>query len=427
MFPMLRASLSSAFALVPCLAVAGEMASAEIVTNAALGDVRYERYWQGHVSLRHGDEVKSAELLDENLYLRTYGGALYAVQADTGLLRWAERIPDRSAHERRPTHVQTDVGDGPLVLVTKSQLFVLDRYSGEQLRRIDLPFASSSGAVADATGIYLGGMDGTFYALRWVEPVARAPLVRWRVGVAGRVMTTPSLTFDNRLYFVSDEGVVYCVRTRDKALIWAYRTYASVSAGLHVDESGVYVATVDNRLYVLDRDHGRRIRRYLLPAPLFDAPVVVRRTLYQHCAGVGMFAFDVDSREQLWEVRGAEKFVARSNDRVVLTDADGDLAFVDDRTGEAEDRLALPAGVFAVENRRGGVLYLVTVDGRMLCAKPAGFPYLRREQVAAARSTLHRSPFSEQEREGVEEELTSEKEGVSERRIQDPLRSGGGG
>ncbi len=402
-------------------------AGADIVTDAALREVDYERYWQGHVSLRHGDGINSVELLDENLYLRSRDGAIYAVQADTGLLRWAQRIQDRSAHDRPPSHVQTDVGDGPLLLVTKSQLAVLDRYSGEQLRRIELPFAPSGGAVSNATGIYLGGMDGTFYALRWVGPADRAPLVRWRVGVSGRVMTTPSLTFDHRLYFVSDEGVVYCVRARDKALVWAYRTFANVTAGLYVDESGVYVATEGNRLYVLDRDLGRSVRRYLLPAPLFAAPVVVRRTLYQACTGVGMFAFDVDSREQLWEVRGAERFVALSKDRVALTDVDGGMVFVDNGTGEVENRLALPDGVFAVENRQGGVLYFVTVDGRMLCAKPAGFPYLRREEVAAARSTLHRSPFAEEEREGMEGALGTEAEGNRERRIQDPLRSDTGG
>jgi hypothetical protein len=148
--------------------------------------------------------------------------------------------------------------------------------------------------------------------------------------------------------------------------------------------------------------------------------------LYQHCEGVGVFAFSVDSREPLWEALGAERFVARAEDRVVMTGSGGDVLFVDNSTGHLEKRLGLPGDVLVVENRRDGVLYFVSTDGRMLCAKPAGFPYLRREEVAAARSTLHRGLIPDQDEGEAAGEVTTGTGGVSARQAQDPLRSDGG-
>ena len=425
MSAILRAIHGSVLVVTAFAAAGVEAGGVDIVTDASLRDVGFERYWQGRVSVAHGDAVEAVDLLDENLYVRTREGTIQAVQADTGLLRWIEPLADRSFRDRRPSHVWTDAGDGPVLLVTKSQILVLDRYSGEELDRIALPFAAGGGAAADEFGIYLGGADGAFYSLRWLRSSSRKPLVRWRVGVAGRVMSRPVLTFDNRLYFVSDGGVVYCVRAGDKSLVWAYRTYSPVSGGLHVDESGVYVAAEDNRLYVLDRDRGRSVRRYLLPAPLFETPVVAHRTVYQHCAGAGVFAFDVDSREELWHVPDGRGFVSRAEHRVVIRSMSGDLLFVDNRTGEVNGRLALLDDVFAAQNRRDSVLYLVAPDGRMLCAKPAGFPYLRREEVAAARSMLHRRPASGQDADAGEES-PADSTGISGRRPEDPLRSDGG-
>ena len=48
--------------------------------------------------------------------------------------------------------------------------------------------------------------------------------------------------------------------------------------------------------------------------------------------------------------------------------------------------------MIAVTNQRDRVLYLVGRDGRLLCAKPTGFDYLRREAVATARARLGLSP-----------------------------------
>ncbi len=70
------------------------------------------------------------------------------------------------------------------------------------------------------------------------------------------------------------------------------------------------------------------------------------------------------------------------------------------------------------------VLYLVASDGRIQCAKPQGFPYLRREAFATARARMGLSPakikrsIEQRESAGVGGGLPSDVV-----RFDDPLRS----
>ncbi len=233
----------------------------------------------------------------------------------------------------------------------------------------------------------MGGANGEFYSL----DLCCQPLVRWRVQVRGVVRSAPVSAF-GRIYLVTDGGMVYCVGPADKSLRWSYSTCSAVEGGLHVDESGVYVASANRRLSVLDPDTGARIAHYRFPSPLTDTPTVVQRTVYQYSQGDGLYAFDVDTRDRLWINPEARRLVARAAEDLVLLSESGGLLLADNSSGVVGHRLALPEDVIAVTNPRDAVLYLVASDGRMQCAKPQGFPYLRREAFATARARLGLSP-----------------------------------
>jgi hypothetical protein len=196
-----------------------------------------------------------------------------------------------------------------------------------------------------------------------------------------------------------------------------------VTGGIQVDESGVYVSSTDRRLYVLDTDTGSRIHTHRLPGPLCDTPTVVQRTVYQYCQGDGLFAFDVDTRQRLWRNPDARRFIARAAEDLVLMTVSGDLMFADNVSGQVRHVVDLPEGVTAVRNSRDAVLYLVAPDGRVLCAKPRRFPYLRREAVTRARAQLHLHPRAIQESLGDSATNPSIAGSSPSNPTADPLRS----
>ncbi len=115
-----------------------------IVAPAAFRAAGYGEYWSTSLAIGN-DPVVSAHLLEENLYVRTQSGAVYAVQADTGLVRWVRSLGGRLFEDRAPTHLRLSSGDGPVVFVTYTALQLFDRYSGEALQQIDLPFSAAGG------------------------------------------------------------------------------------------------------------------------------------------------------------------------------------------------------------------------------------------------------------------------------------------
>lgn len=364
-----------------------------IATPAALEQAGYGVYWSATLPLRGGHRVAGVSLLDENLYVQTAGGMVYAIQADTGLLRWVQSLDSYSTPTRAPTHVRTDDGDGPAVFVTRAQAYFFDRYSGDSLLELELPVAASSGAVADMSSMYLGGADGLFYSLRWRCYGCGLPLVAWRAMLPGIATSTPILTELDRLYFASD-GVVHCVQAPGKTKLWSFCVCESVAGDIHADESGVYVASRNQKLYILDPDDGSLIRSYRLPRPLDEGPVVAQRTVYQYCPNEGLYAFDTDTHEPLWHKQDGRAFVARQAEWLVLRTASGDLQVVDNDTAAVLHTVNLPDSVMLATNARDANIYAVTPDGRVLCAKRLGFPYLRREKILSARARLNARPVS---------------------------------
>lgn len=421
---VIRLLLSVAIVLAADWTAAAEDRS--IVAPQALERAGYSVYWSATLPIAGGDRCAGAFLVDENLYVTTGRGRVYTIQADTGLLRWIQELGAYSSPKQAPTHVQNADGDGPVVFVTRSHVDMFDRYGGDLVRRIELPFTAAGGAVADQSMMYLGGTDGLLYALRWRCVGCGTPLVAWRSMLRGMASSTPVLTPDGRLYVAGDEGLVYCIQPPGRSLLWSYRTGGAIVGGLGVDESGVYVASRNRRLYILNPNDGAVVKSYRMPGPLLDGPIAAQRTVYQYCLDEGLLAFDSDTHEQLWQKRGTRAFVARRAEWLVLRTESGDLQIVDNQTGADRGAIDLPDGVLLATNTRDATLFAVSRDGRVLCAKRAGVPFLRREAVLTARARLHSRPRS-QTAGVVSPNARPDSANQKDRTPKDPFRSTLGG
>lgn len=350
----------------------------------------FAKYWETSLPLRPGDTTEHAYLIDDNLYVTTAGGDMFAVQADSGLVRWHVHVtaPDYTIY--RPSHLQTADGHGPVVVVTTRRLLVFDRYSGEQLHASLLPFPPGGAAVGDATRMYLGSGDGHVYSLLWRHALGSKPLTRWRLRMGAPITTSPVLLGEAGLVFATHGGAVARCAPLDKTLQWGFRAGDGIVADPFVDGTGVYVASTDRSLYKLDLDTGRVVWRRRMPTPLTDPPVVARFACYQYNTDDGLSAIDADTGELKWRRRDGRAFAAAAPGEAVILTSAGTVDVVDDKTGATKRWFDTGGARIATANTTDDTVYLMHHDGRIACLKPEGVPYLRKQEVEAARAFLNR-------------------------------------
>ena len=363
-----------------------------LIGSSQLQAVGLTSYWEAHLPLPPHDVVKEGYLVDEALYVITDMGTLFSLQADVGLVRWAEKLtaPEFTIH--KPTHLLTAAQDGPAVILTSEGLFVLDRFTGERKHTLTPDFAVASLPVGFNNMIFVGGSNGRFYSLRLPDGPQTGLLKRWEVVVDGAVTATPLLYGAGKLLFATRGGTIYSCDALDKTLDWRFRIDGPILGDPAVNDSGVYVAGSDRSLYKFDGNTGRLLWRRRFPCELIEGPVVTTHTVYQYCEAQGLSAVDADSGEEEWRIPDGRVFAARLQGQDAIFTKNRHLLFVNQDSGEVTADIHAFGVVDVVTNPQDDSLYLLGRDGRVLCARPTNARYLRKQEMATAKDRLNLPP-----------------------------------
>lgn len=363
-----------------------------VVESADLASAGYLKYWDVELPFQAGEQVRAAHLVDENLYVTSTLGNFYVVEAQQGLLRWTKAITEPEYTVHRPTHLRSAAGPGPLCVVTTSRTYLLDRYDGEEINSFVPEFAPGGSAIGDESRLYFGGADGMVHCLSWKHPFGRVPIDRWELMAQGPVRAMPMFSGPDKLVFASQGGFLASCYTFDKALDWRAHTEDAILADPWVDDSGVYVACTDRSLYKFDVSSGALLWRKRFPQPLTRAPIVHRGMVFQHCEGVGLSVLDAASGDERWVRADGVKFISGRAGEVVLLTERGSAEVVGLDSGDTVRELAGSGVAFAVTNTTDDRVILLGSDGQISCARPDTSPYLRRQQVLAAKDMLRSAP-----------------------------------
>jgi hypothetical protein len=177
---------------------------------------------------------------------------------------------------------------------------------------------------------------------------------------------------------------------------------------------------MDRGLYRLDANSGWKIWHARFPSPLPEGPLVAGQTVFQFCSGDGLSAVDADTGARLWLEPEGRTLAAHLGDRDVLFTTDRALLVVDHVKGDTMERVECPDAFKAVANAKSNAVYLLSFDGRILCVKPKEVPYLRHDELDAARERLNQAQPGQADESG-------ESTNPAEERIRpagnDPFRS----
>ncbi len=414
---MRRSLIVGGLALTFLVGCSGPRKTKDLFDPSQVQEASFYKYWQAQLPLVEGDRVEQCFVVDDNLYVTTQDGMIYALESEKGLLRWCRPFtkPDYTIYP--PRHLESPDGRGPLAIVTSNMLYIVDRYSGEDILVADAPFSPGGGAVGDATRLYYGSVDGHMYSLLWRHGHGCEPLTRWVLATGSPVISTPVLLKSGLMIFTVEGGRVVATTAVDKGGVWVFTTEGKILADPCVTTDSVYVASLDHSVYRIDLYSGRQVWRLRTSHPLRATPVVAGPNCYQFSKEFGLIAIDVATGKIRWQLEDAMQFLSSAGDRVTLLTRDGDYRIVDFMTGETVRTIFGPNQSVAATNIFGDAVYAAAPDGAVACIRPAENPYLRHQEVEASKAYLNRPPTKG---DAFEDSLEGD---ASMNRGNDPFRS----
>jgi outer membrane protein assembly factor BamB len=348
------------------------LAQEDYIPGEALREAELIKAWQLSLQLDKTQHLTDAYLLDDQLYLATDDGYVFAVHAETGAIRWLRRVSSEGFRIRRPCHVGERV-----IFITPTTVLQLNRLSGEGESKTLLKFPAGSAPVTDGERVFVGGLDRRLHAFEAAEPV-----LGWRVIVNDPITSAPVVLKDhagiNVVVAASDDGTVYACTATKKAFRWQASVWGSITADLAAGEEGIYVPCRDQSLYLLDPLFGEVRWRARFSGPLYEPPVVTADTAYQFCPDDGLVSVNtavVGAVERLrWKLPRGRVLLAADARYAYVLSQDQSVLVVGHDDGTVAYTLSAPGMTLAAPSPAHAALYVASTDGRVFSARPRGTP-----------------------------------------------------
>ncbi|WP_254271661.1 PQQ-binding-like beta-propeller repeat protein [Haloarcula marina] len=229
--------------------------------------------------LSHIEGLQPPRVANGVVYLAADPGAVLALDADTGALRWIHDI------EGLPPTVRIE-GDS-------------DEHAA--VRRQGKPFAPV--AVTDQR-VYVSSWDLSLYAL-----TAETGEREWAFspGMDHLDMLHAPTVVDGAVYTQTEDAVLYVLDTETGDLLWTYDEYGESSDGVSpvVDEESVYIiaGTSTENLFLVALNQADGTVQWERPVgPPFQDPVADENTIYLD-QGRNVDAIEKATGELKWELR----------------------------------------------------------------------------------------------------------------------------
>ena len=242
------------------------------------------------------------------LFIATFDGRMYAIDARTGLARWrfdTHRCAWASPAIAGPLVVETFIGHtcGADVPGRDGEVIAFSRRTGAiRWRRTIGPTESSPLVARDL--VYVADWSGRVLALN-----ARTGRTRWAYRAGGAIKGSPTLA-GNRLYIGSYDGHVYAIGARNGRLVWrasgqprlgrAGSFYSTPAAAY----DRVYIGSTDGKVYSFGAGSGRLRWSISTGGYVYAAPAVWRGLVLVGSYDHTFRALDAATGAERWSFRG---------------------------------------------------------------------------------------------------------------------------
>jgi len=297
---------------------------------------------------------------DGTLYVNTFKGDTYAIDAGSGKVRWRRRIGG--------TKPSSPAIDGPRLIVASQDGAVtsLDRKTGRPLWRVATAGKVESSPVVVDGLVYFGSHDGRLFAVRSTNG-----RIRWAYETGGRINASPSV-FGNQVCVTNYSGAIGCFHRTTGARLWVTYVkrdalrYESFYASPSTDGSRIYSVARSGKVVALDASDGRIVWTAEVGGLGYTTPAVSEGRVFAGGFDGRLRAFRSTTGHELWNrwvggtILGAPVVIGNL---VFFSTHQGDTYAL--RTSDGEVRWRIPLGRYSPGIATEKTYYF-TLSGRLL-------------------------------------------------------------
>lgn len=192
----------------------------------------------------------------ERLYLPLTSGKLVSLRAVDGKLIWKAEIGGElsaspTADQKSVYIASQTTGSTTAGLRASGALRALGREGGVTLWMRTLAFPIQGTMAISQTNLFCGAKDGRVYSVKKSSGV-----IDWVVQHSSPFNSQPVLS-NSRLYIGAEDGTLFSLDEKTGKEVWRYQTRGAVRGGVAIIDNVVYVGSADGYVYALDEPTGR--------------------------------------------------------------------------------------------------------------------------------------------------------------------------
>lgn len=207
------------------------------------------------------------------LYIGSYDGSLYAVDAATGKGAWSFKTGE--AVLSTPAVYKNAVYFGS----KDGFVYALETATGKLIWKYEVGLSVLTSASVTDDLVFIGSMDGYLYAISRTDGTRQWRSQLYDVKYGG-VYASPAYQ-DGSVYYAGKNGYIYSTSAASGGRNWQHGTASAIYASPVIKDGVVYAVSHDRVFYALDAKTGKRLWKKRLNDEMgYASPVVAGEDVY---------------------------------------------------------------------------------------------------------------------------------------------------
>jgi outer membrane protein assembly factor BamB len=292
------------------------------------------------------------------LVATTDRGMIQVLDGETGKTRWSQIIG-------KPNYPMTEasMNDDFVAVCNGSTLYVFQASNGEVVWKRAVGGSPGAGPAMTDNLIYQPMVNGLVEVYYLDEPKRPAGFFH----SFGRTMVQPAVSA-NSVAWTTEQGNLYVGFAHEPGLKFRVQAKDEVhSAPTFMSGGRLLMTSVDGYVYCIDEARGQIQWRFTTGEPITQPPVPIGTMIYAITDSGEMYAIDGDRAAENWLTSGIRQLLAGNEKRLYCSDATGNLAILDAKSGSRLGSIPAQGLNLRITNSQTDRILIGTASGLLQC------------------------------------------------------------